>query len=392
VRHDATANAQSIRPVSTQPEWYSDQLDPSQVSGVQLTRLEVRDFRCIEEADLEFASRCNLISGPNASGKTSLLEAIFVLGRGRSFRTPRTDLLIRRGAHEFTLTGRIEAPAPGSSRPVGLRYGRDGFEARAAGVPIRSLAELATVFPVQAIDPEVHRLIEEGPQERRRYLDWGVFHVKPGFVDQWRRYQRVLKQRNAALREQADAAVVRAWDTELIETGEALAASRREYLAWLRPAVHTMGKRLVGQPVELRLADGWPHDTSLREALDHNWGRDRERGTTHGGPHRADLSIRVGDEPARHRVSRGQQKLTAAAMLLGQLECDHALGSPTAALLVDDPAAELDSEHLQSLLDVIWGLPGQLFVTALNPELSAFLGLPDARRFHVEHGKIHRLL
>jgi DNA replication and repair protein RecF len=362
------------------------------VPRVQLTRLEIGDFRCIEKADLEFAPRCNLISGPNASGKTSLLEAIFVLGRGRSFRTPRTDLLIRRGALELMLTGRVEANAPGSSRPVGLRYGRDGFEARAAGIPIRGLAELATVFPVQAIDPEVHRLIEEGPQERRRYLDWGVFHVKPGFVEQWRRYQRVLKQRNAALREQADAAVVRAWDAELIETGEALARSRREYLVCLRPAVHAMGERLVGQAVELRLADGWAQDMTLREALDHNWGRDRERGTTHGGPHRADLSIRVGDEPARHRVSRGQQKLTAAAMLLGQLQCDLALGSPTAALLVDDPAAELDSEHLQALLDVIRELPGQLFVTALDPSLSAFQCLPEARRFHVEHGQIGRLL
>ena len=315
-----------------------------------------------------------------------------MLGRGRSFRTPRTELLIRRGAHELTLTGRIEGSTPGSSHPVGLRYAREGFEARAAGVPVRSLAELATVFPVQAIDPEIHRLIEEGPQERRRYLDWGVFHVKPSFVEQWRRYQRVLKQRNAALRDQADAAVVRAWDAELIETGEALAGSRRQYLASLRPAVHAMGERLLGRAIELRLADGWPHDASLREALDQNWGRDRERGTTHSGPHRADLSIRVGDEAARHRVSRGQQKLTAAAMLLGQLQADHALGSPTAALIVDDPAAELDSEHLQGLLDVIRELPGQLFVTALDPSLEAFQCLPAARRFHVEHGKISRLV
>jgi DNA replication and repair protein RecF len=359
---------------------------------VLLTRLEVHHFRCLTLAELDFAPRCNLISGPNASGKTSLLEAIFVLGRGRSFRTPRTELLIQRGAHEFLLTGRIEASTTASSRPVGIRYGRAGFEARAGGVAVRSLAELATVFPVQAIDPEVHRLIEEGPQERRRYLDWGVFHVKPTFVEQWRRYQRVLKQRNAALRAQADAAVVRAWDTELIETGEALAQSRQEYLEHLQPAVHAMGLRLLGRPVELRLANGWAQDQSLREALDHSWGRDREQGTTHAGPHRADLAIRVGGELAKHRVSRGQQKLTAAAMLLGQLACDHDLGSPTAALLVDDPAAELDSEHLSALLEVVCELPGQLFVTALDPSLTAFERLPEPRRFHVEHGQIARLI
>lgn len=359
---------------------------------MQLNDLAVRDFRCIESADLDFAPRCNIVSGPNASGKTSLLEAIFLLGRGRSFRTPRTELLIRRGASELMLTGRVEAGEYGGVRPVGIRYGRDGFEARAGGTPVRSLAELATVFPVQAIDPEVHRLIEEGPQERRRYLDWGVFHVKPNFVDQWRRYQRVLRQRNAALKAQADAAVVRAWDAELQESGEALAHSRREYLEALHPAVHAMGERLLDMPVDLRLADGWPQGLSLREAMEHNWGRDRERGTTHAGPHRADVSIRVGADLARHRVSRGQQKLTAAAMLLGQLQCDHALGSPTAALLVDDPAAELDAEHLQALLGVVREMPGQLFVTALDPSLDAFRGLPEARRFHVEHGKITRLV
>jgi DNA replication and repair protein RecF len=359
---------------------------------VRLTRFEVRDFRCIASAELEFAPRCNLISGANASGKTSLLEAIFVLGRGRSFRTSRTELLIRRGAGDLLLTGRVEGEAWAGSRTVGIQYGRDGFEARAGGSPVRSLAELATVFPVQAIDPEVHRLIEEGPQERRRFLDWGVFHVKPSFVDQWRRYQRVLRQRNAALREQADAAVVRAWDTELIESGEVLARSRREYLQALAPAVLAMGERLLGEPVDLRLADGWSREMSLREALENNWGRDRERGTTHAGPHRADLSIRVGAELARDRISRGQQKLTAAAMLLGQLQCDRTLGSPTAALLVDDPAAELDSDHLMTLLDVVLEIPGQLFVTALDPSLPAFGRLPEARRFHVEHGKMARLV
>jgi DNA replication and repair protein RecF len=95
---------------------------------------------------------------------------------------------------------------------------------------------------------------------------------------------------------------------------------------------------------------------------------------------------------ARHRVSRGQQKLTAAAMLLGQLICDQALGSPTAVLLVDDPAAELDQANLERLISVVVGLPGQLVLTALDPTVAALEALPEARRFHVEHGKIARLL
>ena len=357
---------------------------------MSLLRLDVRDFRCIAGAELEFDARCNLISGANASGKTSLLESIFFLGRGRSFRTARNETLIRKGQHELLLTGRFEAGE--SIRPVGVRYSRDGFEARAAGNRIGSLAELASILPVQAIDPEVHRLVEEGPAERRRYLDWGVFHVEPRFVDQWRRYQRALKQRNAALRAGSPDAVVRAWDPELIDAGRALTQSRRQYFDQLQPHVAIAGQRLLGAPIELSLSDGWLAGTELADAVEHAWPRDRERGTTHAGPHRADLSIRVGGDLAKHRVSRGQQKLTAAAMLLGQLRCDETLGSPTAALLVDDPAAELDSANLERLISLILELPAQLFVTALDPEMEAFKRLPVARRFHVEHGKIAPLL
>jgi DNA replication and repair protein RecF len=357
---------------------------------MSLGRLDIREFRCIESADLEFDARCNLIGGPNASGKTSLLEAIFFLGRGRSFRAPHNQALIRKGARDLTLAGRLESAL--AVRPLGVRYGRDGFEAKAAGERLSSLAELASVFPVQSIDPEIHRLIEEGPHERRRYLDWGVFHVEPRFVDQWRRYQRVLKQRNAALRAESPIEVVRAWDPELVEAGHALAGLRRRYLASLADAVRTTGERMVGAPIELTLQDGWAADETLQAALDNAWERDRLRGTTLIGPHRADLRIKLGGHAARHHVSRGQQKLIAAAMLLGQLHCDAALGSPTAAVLVDDPAAELDFPNLGRLVAELVDLPAQLFVTALNPSVPAFERLPEPRRFHVEHGRIARLV
>jgi DNA replication and repair protein RecF len=218
-----------------------------------------------------------------------------------------------------------------------------------------------------------------------------VFHVEPRFEEHWRRYQRALKQRNAALRTEAAEAVVRAWDPELVESGRALAASRRQYFTALQPHVSSAGQRLLGLDIELSLSDGWLAGTDLKDAIDHAWSRDRERGTTHAGPHRADLAIRVGGDLARQRVSRGQQKLTAAAMLLGQLRCDQVLGSSTAALLVDDPAAELDEANLERLIGLILELPGQLFVTALDPTMKAFRRLPEARRFHVEHGKISRL-
>jgi DNA replication and repair protein RecF len=356
-----------------------------------LESLTAEDFRCVERAGLALHSRCNLITGKNASGKTTLLEAIYVLGRGRSFRTAQTETLIRASQSSFQLVGRVHGQ-DGSGRPLGMRFQSSGMEVRYSGKALGSLAELASVFPVQAIDPEVHRLIEGGPQERRRYVDWGVFHVEPSFIGHWRRYQRALRQRNAALKATQPDALVRIWDKDIVEAGGEVAALRSRYVAALTPQVAAVAERLLGSPVELSLARGWSAERSLEEALVASWPRDRARGLTHSGPHRADLVVRFQGVTARDRVSRGQQKLAAAALLLGQLRCDADLGSDVAALLVDDPAAELDETHLQKLLAEVAGLPAQLVVTALDPYNTSLQGLPEGHRFHVEHGSVTRLV
>jgi len=355
-----------------------------------LESLGVEDFRCVERAELELHARSNLITGQNASGKTTLLEAVFFLGRGRSFRTAQTETLIRSGTEALQVVGRIQAG--GRSRPLGMRADRFGMDVRYGGRPVGGLAELAAVLPAQAIDPEVHRLIEGGPQERRRYLDWGVFHVEPGFISHWRRYQRALRQRNAALRAEQAESLVRIWDAELVEAGEQVASLRARYVKALTGHVADVGHRLLGAPVEIGLHRGWAADRPLSEVLAASWPRDRARGLTHPGPHRADIAVRFEGTSARERVSRGQQKLAAAALLLGQLRCDAELGSEVAVLLVDDPAAELDGGHLERLLGEVTDLPAQLVVTALDPQISALASLQSGHRFHVEHGAVTRLV
>ena len=356
-----------------------------------LESLLVEDFRCVERAELALHPRFNLLSGENASGKTTLLEAMFFLGRGRSFRAPRAEDLIRATANGFQLVARI-AGREGSGRPLGIRVQRTGMEIRYSGRPVSAMVELATVLPVQAIDPEVHRLIDGGPQERRRFLDWGVFHVEPGFIAHWRRYQRALRQRNAALKAEQPEHLVRIWDKDLLEAGKEVARQRERYLLALAPHVAAVAERLLGSPVELTMARGWSSDRSLEEAVAAAWGRDRARGLTHCGPHRADLVVRFEGSIARDRVSRGQQKLVAASLLLGQLHCDASLGSELAALLVDDPAAELDETHLRRLLSEVSALPAQLIVTALDASVPALRELPEGHWFHVERGAVRRLL
>jgi DNA replication and repair protein RecF len=355
-----------------------------------LHRLSIENLRCIGSADLEFDGGRNLICGPNASGKTSLLEAIYFLGRGRSFRSAKTSSLVRSGTDGLAAIGHLQRLH--RSSVLGVRYGRDGLEGRIDGRPVSGLAELATLFPVQAIDPELHQLIEEGPQKRRRFLDWGVFHEEPPFVETWQRYQRALRQRNAALRSGAAVDLVRAWDGELIDAGTRVAAARERYLGLLQTHVSAVGERLLAQRLELQLSEGWLRDSALAEALERSWPRDVKRGQTQVGPHRADLQVKVAGAAAREHVSRGQQKLVAAALLLAQLRCDAEQGAPTAALLVDDPAAELDSQSVGRLLDEVSVLPVQLFITTLDDGHPVLSRLGATARFHVEHGILTRLI
>lgn len=347
-----------------------------------LERLDAERFRGLVAFSAEFDSRYNLIVGPNASGKTSLLEALYFLGRARSFRTRRVAALIRHGESDFQLVGSVRNA--GRVATLGLRAGREGTDIHVAGERVRSAAALAAHFPPQVIDPEIHRLLEDGPAQRRKFLDWGVFHVEPTFLAEWQRYVRALRQRNAALRSHTRGGALDAWDAELVLSGTRLSALRSQYLERLAPHVATAGRALLDLEVSLGFRAGWSAGIDLGEALRSSAERDQRLGVTHVGPHRADIAVRVDGELARERVSRGQQKLLAAALTLAQLALQEESSPGGAALLLDDPAAELDGERLDRLVALVRGLPVQLFVTSLRGDLPG-LGVPG-RRFHVEQG------
>ena len=348
-----------------------------------LRQVQVTDFRCLHRADLDLDPSFTLISGPNASGKTSLLEAIYVLGRGRSFRTRRLEHLIRHGTERFVVFGEVD-----STRrvPMGVEGSRKGIRAQIDGDKPSSLAELALSLPVQIIDPEVHHLIEEGPSRRRRFLDWGVFHVEQSFVGHWQRYQQVLKQRNAALKARQPKAVVSVWDSDLLRSGELLGAARERYVTLLSPSAEVIGRSLLGMELSLSYRNGWLKGQSMTEALQQSWSHDLEMGATQVGPHRAELGIRLGGTAVKDRISRGQQKLLAAALLIAQLKL-FPEGSPVQpTLLLDDPAAELDDERLANLIREVSSQSVQLIVTTLHGEFPAF-GKPG-RRYAMNGGQV----
>jgi DNA replication and repair protein RecF len=352
-----------------------------------IRRFTASNFRCLENVELTLGPEFNLIYGANASGKTSILEALAYLGRGKSFRGAATANLVRHGEHEFVLFG--ETQNDHRKQRVGVRNSREGLEVRIDGSSAAGAAALAEALPLQVIDPEVHNLVAGGPELRRRFVDWIAFHVEHDHLQIWRQFRRALKQRNAALKSGASPATIRSWDAEFLDLGEKLDASRRAALDVAVEGLVDFGERLLDTELGFEYQRGWNTSKTLVEALGDGLERDRQQGATQSGPHRADLKVTYDERQARKLVSRGQQKLLASAMILAATETAQAALERPLLLLLDDPAAELDADALRRLLDAVFSLGCQVIATSLDAD--TLTTPPDARVFHVEHGVLRAI-
>ncbi|MEQ1439217.1 DNA replication/repair protein RecF [Fontimonas sp. SYSU GA230001] len=352
---------------------------------MRIVQLRAQNFRLFETLSLQTHCRLNFIFGANAAGKTSLLEALYTLGRGKSFRGSTPGELAGVAGRHWLVFGRVEAADTEPRHRVGVRW-QDGVgQVRVDGQAARNL-DLLRLLPVQVLEPGMHRMLQEGPSYRRSFLDWGVFHVEPSFLPTWSRYRRALRQRNQALRQNASDRELAVWEPELAEAGERLDALRRTHLADIGPTVQDHVRVLLDEGEwNFELLSGWGQGLALREALLRQRTADRRLGTTQAGPHRAELRVRAGGHGIRHRISRGQQKLLIAALLLAQCTVIGRSAGRYPVLLVDDFGAELAERYQATLLAALVRYPGQVFVTAF--ERSGVLAtVADAALFHVERG------
>lgn len=351
-----------------------------------LTLLEVENLRLFEKFRLAPDLRLNLIVGHNASGKTSLLEAIYLLGTGRSFRTTHLNQLIRNTTTSFLVSGLFQDEGV---PPTRLAMQRDTLQTRfsVAGSAQPSASSLARTLPLQIISPDSHFQFFTNTRYRRGILDWGVFHVEPDFYTQWARYQRALNQRNAALKTRQLPKTCFAWDSELVDSGEKLHSYRHEFLEEWNARFQDYCFNLLGtSTANLELRQGWDPTTSFDQALHKERGRDVYTGTTHSGPHRADISLSFSGHSARIGASHGQQKLLVIALRLAQMAIFIQKTSRHCVVLVDDLAAELDNAHRQQLMRTLSNMSLQVFVTATEPGLVETRDWLSHKVFHVERG------
>lgn len=359
---------------------------------MRLLRLRVHGVRCLREVDLELDAGINVLVGANGAGKTSVLEATYVLSHARSFRSGAREALLARGERQLGVFAELQRGS-GAVRRLGL--GRDGnrWEARLDGEVV-SLGALITECAVTCFEPGSHGLIAGGAEERRGYLDWGVFHVEHGFLDTWRRYQRALRQRNSLLRAGTppESPLYLPWETELAQLATAIDALRGSYLDALRPRLLATARQLLPElgEAELRYRRGWNEPDGLAAQLAQQRGRDLGRGHTTAGAHRADWTLTFADAPQREHLSRGQEKLAALACVLAQAELFAAQTGEWPVVCLDDLASELDEAHQRTLVDVLAAGSAQVLVT--GTALPDALGELPHRMFHVEQGQVTRLL
>lgn len=360
---------------------------------MQLGHLRVENLRLIEALEFDPAPGWNLFLGANGAGKTSLIEAAFLLSHGRSFRGATRDALTRRGAGGYSVYGELST-AGGSTARVGIARVAGRLEARLNREPV-AVGELMRHTAVLCFEPGSHELIAGPSEQRRRFLDWGAFHVEHAFLADWRRYQRVLRQRNALLRLGGESETdLDAWDRELALAAEPLTRMRRRYFDALQPLLAELSHALLaelGEP-QLQFQPGFDASQSLEATLIAQRARDRARGHTGAGPHRADWSVTFEAAPRREHLSRGQEKLCAFACVMAQARLFAATAGEWPVIGIDDLAAEVDQEHQRRMLAILAGSDAQVLVTGTEESpVLAGTGQPIAR-FHVEQGRVTRLL
>lgn len=357
-----------------------------------LTELHIRNVRNIAESRLSLNPGVTLFSGVNGSGKTSLLEAIYLLGTGKSFRTHRTEKIIRRGEQESTVFGRISRQGGGEDC-LGVKKGRSGLEIKKNQKPIANRSILANSLPLVVVTPNSHNLLEGGPQWRRRFVDWGVFHVEHDFGSRWNTFRRLLKQRNALLaRPELERAELEAWDAAFVTVVEEISTLRQAYLESLKPYVELFLEALgFEQGFEMTYQSGYSSASAFAEQLVQGFARDKAVKRTELGPHRADVRFSFDGVDVRQWISRGQQKLLIYALFLAQNRYLRQVTGKEAILLLDDLSAELDEYRLHDLLSLLEKEFTQVLITTANRDSLPKSFVDHVHLFHVEQGQVSSL-
>ncbi|TCS43852.1 DNA replication/repair protein RecF [Reinekea marinisedimentorum] len=358
---------------------------------MSIRTLSINGVRNLESIDLSPSGTINVFFGENGSGKTSIIESVHLLAMTRSFNQARTRTALSLDADSLEVSG--DLTDLGS-----LSYHREPngkYRVLINHKPVQSISTLAHSVPTQLIYSGTFSLLEGSPSDRRKFLDWGVFHESEGFLEDWRLFQKCLKNRNSLLRSgKIDRSELQVWERGFIDTSVRIDQARKEYLAIFSPVFKDILSQLTDlESVELSYSRGWDKTRELADVLESQKARDCKIGYTQAGPQRADLRIRVNRLNAVDVLSRGQQKLVICALKIAQSALLQSQVTQPTIFLIDDLPSELDERHIKKLCRLLENIGCQVFMTAVEsaPLVKIWQQPEQVRMFHVEHGSVSKV-
>lgn len=354
-----------------------------------INKLDLVNFRSFSSVSIDFKPGINIITGNNGVGKTSILEAIYLLSTGRSFRTSNLSKITAFEADYVTVSAEIRTINNLSSY---LGYSRE--KGRDKQITLNhqkaaSISDLASILPLCCLETNAFRALLQPPQFRRQIVDWGVFHVKHYFLTAWREYNQVLRQRNTFLRENKGMLginrrsshlldEIRSWDKLLARASIQLIDMREQFIQSVKPLfkyyIAELG--LENWKPSLSIKSGFENNSRedvILQELNASLELDLSRGYTNRGPHRADLAFRTRGVLAKDILSRGQQKLVVIAYYLAQIEAIRECTGKRCTLLVDDLSAELDNNALNLIYKQLEKFKHQVIISTVSREGAEWL-------------------
>jgi len=354
---------------------------------LSLVDIQILDVRNIESIRFQPSKGLNIIVGPNGSGKTSLLESLYILSRARSFRTQNINKVLSYGKSKLTIFSKLEEGDV--TKKIAIQKNKSETTIRINGETEKKASELSKHLHTHLIRPESQTLLEGGSTGRRSFIDLGVFHVKHSFLDIAKNHNLCLKHRNKLLK-QKQFETMDTWSNKFVEYGIIITDERTRYTQRFELELRPIVKSLIGDvDVTVKYFSGWFKEQTLQEALIKSLDKDKRYGYTTAGAHKADIKILVDGNIAQDYLSRGQMKLLVIAMYLAQIKLMGRVDLKSVCVLLDDLAAELDVSSFRKVMLFLVSLEIQVFVTTTNELVfSDFIDKADTKVFHVKHGAI----